>query len=71
MFDNGYEPSDCVMLAELGDYYHFVSLDGKVVRTFPLGTRVKPMRSGETIAYYTNGEQERIKAAELLHNFDK
>ena len=71
MFDNGYEPSDGVMLAELGDYYHFVSLDGKVVRTVPLGTRVKPMRSGETIAYYTNGEQERIKAAELLHNFDK
>lgn len=71
MFDNGYEPSDGVMLAELGDYYHFVSLEGKVVKTFPPATRVKPMRRGETTAYYANGVQESIKAAELLHNFDK
>ena len=71
MFDNGYEPSDGVMLAELGGYYHFVSLEGKVVKTFPPATRVKPMRRGETTAYYANGEQESIKAAELLHNFDK
>ena len=71
MFDNGYEPSDGIMLAELGGYYHFVSLEGKVVKSFPLGTRIKPMRNGETTAYYANEEQELIKAAELLHNFDK
>lgn len=71
MFDNGYEPSDGVMLAELGGYYHFVSLEGKVVKNFPLGTRVKPMHNGETTAYYTNGEQEHIKADDLLQMFDK
>lgn len=71
MFDNGYEPSDGVMLAELGGYYHFVSLEGKVVKNFPLGTRVKPMRNGETTAHYSDGEQEYIKADDLLQMFDK
>ncbi len=71
MFDNGYEPSDGVMLAELGGYYHFVSLEGKVVKNFPLGTRVKPMRNGETTAHYPDGEQEYIKADDLLQMFDK
>lgn len=71
MFDNGYEPSDGVMLAELGGYYHFVSLEGKVVKNFPLGTRVKPMRDGTTTAYYPNGVQEHIKAEDLLQILDK
>jgi hypothetical protein len=29
------------------------------------------MRNGETIAHYTNGGQEQIKAADLLQIFDK
>jgi hypothetical protein len=71
LFDNGYEPSDGVMLAELGGYMHFVDFTGRIVKSFPLSTRVKPMRNGETTAHYANGEQECIKAADLLQSFDK
>ena len=71
LFDNGYEPSDGVMLTELGGYMHFVDFTGCIVKSFPLSTRVKPMRNGETTAHYANGEQECIKAADLLQSFDK
>ena len=71
LFDNGYEPSCGVMLAELGGYLHFVDFEGRIVKSFPRSTHVKPMRDGETIAHYTNGGQEQIKAADLLQIFDK
>ena len=59
------------MLTELGGYSHFVDLEGNVVKSFPMGTRVKPMRDGVTTAYYPNGEQEYIKAEDLLQILDK
>lgn len=71
LFDNGYEPTYGVMLTELGGYSHFVDLEGNVVKSFPMGTRVKPMRDGATTAYYPNGEQEYIKAEDLLQILDK
>ena len=71
LFDNGYEPTCGVMLTELGGYSHFVDLEGNVVKSFPMGTRVKPMRDGATTAYYPNGEQEYIKAEDLLQILDK
>ena len=71
LFDNGYEPTCGVMLTELGGYSHFVDLEGNVVKSFPMGTRVKPMRDGVTTAYYPNGEQEYIKAEDLLQILDK
>ena len=71
LFDNGYEPTYGVMLTELGGYSHFVDLEGNVVKSFPMGTRVKPMRDGVTTAYYPNGEQEYIKAEDLLQILDK
>lgn len=71
LFDNGYEPTYGVMLTELGGYSHFVDLEGNVVKSFPMGTRVKPMRDGTTTAYYPNGVQEHIKTEDLLQILDK
>ena len=71
LFDNGYEPTEGVMLVELGGYMHFADFAGRIVKSFPRGTRVKPMREGETTAYYADGGQEQIKAADLLQIFDK
>ena len=71
LFDNGYEPTEGVMLVELGGYMHFADFAGRIVKSFPHGTRVKPMREGETTAYYADGGQEQIKAADLLQIFDK
>lgn len=71
LFDNGYEPTYGVMLTELGGYSHFVDLEGNVVKSFPMGTRVKPMRDGATTAYYPNGVQEHIKTEDLLQILDK
>ncbi|MBP3565765.1 MAG: protein kinase [Alistipes sp.] len=71
LFDNGYEPTCGVMLTELGGYSHFVDLEGNVVKSFSMGTRVKPMRDGTTTAYYPNGVQEHIKTEDLLQILDK
>lgn len=70
-FDNGYEPTDGFMLAELGGYRHFVALDGRIAKSFEQNTRIKPMRDGYTTAYYADGRSEIIKAEELLQNLDK
>lgn len=70
-FDNGYEPTCGIMLAELGGYQHLVDLSGRVVKTLPKGTRIKPLHNGHTTAFYTDGREEVICAEDLLQNFDK
>ncbi|MBR4994778.1 MAG: protein kinase [Alistipes sp.] len=70
-FDNGYEPTDGVMVAELGGYVHLVAMDGRIVRSFDRGTRIKPLRNGTTTAHYTDGREEIVNSVDLLQNLDK
>ncbi len=46
LYDMTFEPSDGVVLASLGGYNHFLSIDGRILRKFGRGDIVKPFRNG-------------------------
>ncbi len=46
LYDAAFDPSDGIILASLGGYSHFLSLDGRTLRSFGRGDVVKPFRNG-------------------------
>lgn len=46
LYDAAFDPSDGIILASLGGYSHFLSLDGRTLRSFGRGDVVKPFRKG-------------------------
>lgn len=55
LYDAAFDPSDGIILATLGGYNHFLSLDGRTLRSFGRGDVVKPFRNGRASVRLTDG----------------
>lgn len=66
LYDRAFDPSDGVMLAGLGDYNHYLSLDGRTLKSFGRGDRVKPFRNGRACVRWADGTETTIEAADLI-----
>ena len=66
LFEMGFEPMDGVGLVKLGRYNHFITTDGRLLRTFGQGERVKPLRSGRAQIINADGTEQIINLEELV-----
>lgn len=66
LYEMGFEPMDGMALVKLGNYSHFITLQGVLMRSFPIEERIKPLRDGRAQITRTDGEQEIINLKELV-----
>lgn len=68
LYSGGFEPSEGMILLELGDYRHFVAMNhGGVVASFMKESNVGPLRDGVTRIRMANGEERVITREELIN----
>lgn len=68
LYGGGFEPSEGMILLELGGYRHFVSMeDGRVVASFESATNVGPLRGGSTRIRLADGGERVITREELIN----
>ena len=60
LYDTAFEPSEGTILVSLGGYNHFLSLDGRTLRSFGLGDKAKPFRNGLASIRRTDGTCQTI-----------
>lgn len=65
LYDTTFDPSEGVILASIGGYSHFLSPDGRTLRSFGKGDVVKPLRNGRAPLRRTDGACLVITAEEL------
>ena len=69
LFSGGFEPSEGLMLLELGGYRHFLSMeDGSVVASFESSSNVGPLRRGVTRVRTADGTERIIEREELINS---
>ena len=69
LYSGGFEPSEGLILLELGGYRHFVSMeDGSVVASFESATNVGPLRGGFTRLRLADGAERVITREELINS---
>ena len=69
LYSGGFEPSEGMVLLELGAYRHFISLEsGRVVASFDRATNVGPLRNGSTKIRRADGEELVITREELINS---
>ena len=69
LYSGGFEPSEGLILLELGGYRHFVSMeDGGVVASFESTTNVGPLRGGYTRIRLADGTERVITREELINS---
>lgn len=68
LYGGGFEPSEGMILLELGAYRHFISLDdGSVVASFDGESNVGPLRDGVTHIRTKDGKERIITREELIN----
>ena len=69
LYSGGFEPSEGLVLLELGGYRHFVSMeDGGVVASFESATNVGPLRGGSTRIRLADSTERVITREELINS---
>lgn len=69
LYSGGFEPTEGMVLLELGAYRHFISLEsGRVVASFDRATNVGPLRNGLIKIRNANGEELVITREELINS---
>ena len=71
LFESAFEPTEGIILVELGRYKHFLSLDSRLLASFDGESIVKPFRDGKTIVRKPDGSLQTIYSNEILHNSAK
>ena len=71
LFENIFEPTEDIILVELGRYKHFLSLDSRRLTSFDEKSIVKPFRDGKTVVRESDGTFRTIYSNEILHNSAK
>lgn len=66
IYDMGFEPMDGVALVRLGEYYHFIGLDGRILKSFPASVKIKPQSQGRALIRTSEGEEQIINLKELV-----
>ena len=69
LYSGGFEPSEGMVLLELGAYRHFISLEsGRVVASFDRATNVGPLRNGSIKIRRADGDELVITREELINS---
>ena len=71
LFENIFEPTEDIILVELGRYKHFLSLDSRRLASFDEKSIVKPFRDGKTVVRKSDGTFRTIYSNVILHNCAK
>ena len=66
IYDMGFEPMDGVALVRLGEYHHFIGLDGRILKSFPASVKIKPQSQGRALIRTSEGEEQIINLKELV-----
>ena len=66
MYDMGFDPMDGIALVKLGDYHHFITMDGRSLKSFPASVKIKPLSQGRAQIRNSAGEEQIITLKELV-----
>lgn len=66
LYDMGFDAIDGVALVRLGEYQHFITMQGQSLRRFPAQLKIKPLRGCKALIHTTEGKEEIITLGELV-----
>ena len=66
LYDMGFDAIDGVALVRLGEYQHFITMQGQSLRRFPAQLKIKPLRERKALIHTAEGKEEIITLGELV-----